>query len=108
MPPSRKRWFLVRGFCALALLVAVLLHASYFHARAQADTIVAKSPQPLIPLRTHFCFFLSITGQRGPCWDFSYDPDDFGIGPLTLAVTPTGEVVASNPASALVKLKALP
>ena len=108
MPSSRKRWFLVGGLCALFMLSTVLLCASYLHARARADALIAKSPQPLTPHSGRFCFFQSITGQRGPCWDFDYDPDDFGVGYLTLAVTPTGEVVASNPASALAKLRALP
>ena len=108
MRPSRKQRVLVGGLCALVLLLAVLLCASYLHARAQADTLIAKIPQRFTPFRTHFCFFQSITGQRGPCWDFSYDPDDFGVGPLTLAVTPTGEVVASNPFSTLAKIRALP
>ncbi len=108
MRTVRKRLFLISGICIPLVLVAVLPCLSYFRARAQAEALIAKSSQPLTPYSSRFCFVRSIAGQRGPCWNLAYDPDDFGVGPLTLAVTPTGEVVASNPSSALAKLRSLP
>jgi len=99
----------------LFVLIAITLSyslttISYFQARSHADGLIAKiqTPHSYQPSGRHLCLFRNLSGRRGPCWEFSYDPNDFGIGDLTLEVSLLGEVRASNPPSALSKLRSLP
>ena len=81
MRSVRKRRFLVSRLFLLFGLIAVLPRVPYFHARAQADALVAKSRQPLRFYSSRRCFVQSITGQRGPCWDFAHSPMTLGLVP---------------------------
>lgn len=86
-----------------------LLYASYLQARRQADTLIAKIPERWEPYSCSFRPIRSITGRFGPSWDFAYEPKDYlPSGPITLNVSLTGEVMASNPSNILPRIKALP
>lgn len=97
-------------FCVGCAIVGLtLLAVSFVRARTTADALIAKIPERWEPYSSRFCPIFSVTGRWGPSWDFSYEPRDYlPVGPTTLNVTLSGEVVASNPNDILPRLKALP
>jgi hypothetical protein len=94
--------------CIFLAAVASLLRASYVRARHRADALMARAPDRWTPYSSRLCLLRSLTGRRGLSWDFSYDSQDyFVVIPITLNVTLSGEVAASNPPDVLPKLAAL-
>ena len=101
--PKRRR--ILPLFLGLLLLLPLLAYGSYLHARSSAEALIARTDAPFIPLDARFTLIRSITGQPGPSWDFAFEPaDSFVTSPVTIQVSITGEVIATNPRDVLPRL----